>query len=292
MRLNARQRGAAPILALIVAMLSIQYGASIAKTLFPVAGAAGTTALRLGFAAAMLIVVMRPWRQLPPRAAWGALAGYGASLGVMNLCFYLALARIPLGIAVALEFLGPLTVALLGSRRRLDFAFVGLALTGILLLCPPFPRAGAGLDTLGVLLALGAGVCWALYIVFGQRAGAALGSARASTLGTILAAMLVLPVGIVVSGPVLLSMPVLLKGAVIGFFSSALPYSLEMVALTRMPARTYGTLTSLEPAVGAIVGLAVLGETLSGTQWAGIAAIGAASIGAALSMDRPIAMPE
>jgi inner membrane transporter RhtA len=282
----------APILALIVAMLSIQCGASIAKTLFPVAGAAGTVALRLGFAALMLTAVMRPWRWLVPRAAWGSLAGYGAVLGVMNLCFYLALSRIPLGIAVALEFLGPLSVALLGSRRRRDFAFVALGVLGICLLCPPFPRAGAGLDPLGVLYALGAGLGWALYIVFGQRAGGALGAVQASTLGTILAAVIILPAGMAVSGPVLLSTPVLLKGAVIGFFSSALPYSLEMVALTRMPAPTYGTLTSLEPAIGAIVGLVVLGESLSLGQWAGIGAIAAASCGAALSMTRPIALPE
>jgi inner membrane transporter RhtA len=193
---------------------------------------------------------------------------------------------------VALEFLGPLTVALLGSRRRRDVAFVALAVLGVALLCPPFPQAGKGLDGVGVLFALGSGVCWALYIGLGQKAGGALGSVQASTLGTVLAAVLVMPAGVAVSGPALLAVPVLLKGVLMGFFSSALPYSLEMVALTRMPGPTYGTLTSLEPAIGAVVGWVVLGEALSLGQWTGIGAIVAASAGAAVSMGRPIAGPE
>jgi inner membrane transporter RhtA len=279
-----------PAAALIVAMISIQYGATYAKGLFPLVGAEGTTALRLCAAAVMLGLVMRPWRA---RVRWGAvpaLVGYGASLGVMNLLFYMALSRIPLGIAVALEFTGPLLVAVISSRRAIDFGFVGLAVGGLFLLSPSL-HGGQALNWAGVGLALGAGACWALYIVFGQASGGELGT-QTTAIGTLIAAVLVLPVGVAQAGWALLHPPVLFGALVVGFFSSALPYSLEMVALTRMKARVYGVMTSIEPALGALMGLMVLHEHLSAAQWVGIAAVAAAALGTAATSAGPAIGPE
>jgi inner membrane transporter RhtA len=275
-----------PLVALLVAMVSIQYGATFAKGLFPVVGAAGTTALRLGAAAIMLAVAMRPWRVRLARSDLLSLFGYGASLGVMNLMFYEALRTIPLGIAVSIEFIGPLFVAVVSSRRRIDFAWVALAVCGLLLLSPPV-RTGHALDAGGVAFALGAGACWALYIVFGQASGGALGR-QTTAIGTVIAACVVIPVGVAQAGTALLKPSVLLGACVVGFFSSALPYSLEMVALTRMKARVYGTLTSLEPALGALAGLIILHERLTVAQWAGIVCVGAAAIGASTTNEKPI----
>lgn len=279
-----------PVAALMVAMVSIQYGATLAEALFPKVGAQGTTALRLSVAALMLGVVLRPWRARVPRAALPALFGYGVSLGLMNLSFYMCLRTIPLGIAVAIEFSGPLLVAVLGSRRKIDFAWIGLAVLGLLLLSPPLHSAHA-LDPVGLLFGFGAGAGWALYIVFGQKAGGALGS-HASTIGTLIAALVVLPVGIAHAGTGLLHPAILLSALGVGLFSSALPYSLEMVALTRLPARVYGTLTSVEPAIGALMGLALLGQALTLFQWSGIVVVVVAALGAALSTQAPAVLPE
>jgi len=279
-----------PAAALMVAMVSIQYGATYAKGMFPTVGAPGTTALRLSTAAIMLGVALRPWRGAVRRGAVPALIGYGASLGVMNLLFYMALARIPLGIAVSLEFTGPLLVSVLSSRRALDFGFVGLAVAGLFLL-PPTAHAAHARDWVGGGLAFGAGACWALYIVFGQRSGGELGT-QTTAIGTAVAAALVLPVGVAQAGWSLLHPGVLLSGVVVGFFSSALPYSLEMVALTRMKARVYGVMTSLEPALGAIMGLLLLHEQLSAAQWFGIAAVASAALGATATSDCPSILPE
>ena len=279
-----------PVAALVGAMLSIQYGATRAEALFGAVGAQGTTALRLAVAALMLGVAMRPWRAWPPARVLPALLGYGAALGAMNLCFYMALRTIPLGVAVAVEFLGPLAVATASSRRRIDIIWIGLALAGIVLLTPSVhgPRA---LDPVGVGYAFCAGVLWGFYIVFGQRAGAVLG-ARTAAFGTVIAAVVVLPVGIAHAGAALLAPKILLGALAVGLFSSALPYSLEMVALTRMKATLYGTLTSLEPAVGALMGLMILGERLSLVQWSGIGVVVVAALGAALSVRGPVVSPE
>jgi len=186
---------------------------------------------------------------------------------------------------VALEFCGPLLVAVVSSRRAMDFFCVALAVTGLFLLSPPVHAAHA-LNWVGVALALGSGVCWAIYIVFGQASGAELGT-QTTAIGTVIAALLVLPVGVAVAGRALLAPPVLLGALVVGFFSSALPYSLEMVALTRMTARAYGVMTSLEPALGALMGLVILHEHLSAAQWVGIAAVAAAAMSAG-----PVVSPE
>lgn len=271
-----------PVALLLVAMISIQSGASLAKGLFPQIGATGTTALRLGLAAILLCLVMRPWRARLTLASCRSLLGYGLSLGAMNLLFYLSLKTIPLGIAVALEFTGPLALALLSSRRLLDFVWIALAIFGLWLLLPT-GQTEAALDPMGMALALGAGLCWALYIVFGQKAGAEHGS-HAVALGTVVAALLVFPIGVWQAGSGLFSPDLLPIALAVALMSSALPYSLEMIALTRLPARTFSVLMSMEPAIAALSGLLFLSERLSGHQWLAIAAIILASTGAAATI--------
>jgi inner membrane transporter RhtA len=278
-----------PIVALLGAIVSVQYGATLAKGLFSAVGAEGATALRLVTGSLILGIVMRPWRARPSRAILPALAGYGVTLGTMNLLFFMALRTVPLGVTVALEFTGPLLVATLSSRRAIDFLWITFAVAGILLLSPI--HTAHPIDPLGAACGLGAGAAWALYIVFGQKAGAELGHLTTG-LGMTLAAILVLPIGLAHAGMALFQPPILLSALAVGLFSSAVPFSLEMVALTRMPARVYGTLTSLEPAFGAMMGLLLLGETLALTQWAGIAVVIVAALGAALTARTPAATLE
>jgi inner membrane transporter RhtA len=265
---------------LLASMVSIQFGASVAKGLFPAIGPEGTTALRCSLGAAMLLALWRPWRALPPRRGLVAVALYGASLGLMNLLFYLSIARIPLGVAVALEFTGPLGVALAGSRRARDLVWVALAAVGVALILP-LGRAAGRLDPAGVALALAAGACWALYIVLGKRAGEAVRGGAATALGMLVAALVVTPVGVLRAGPRLLQAGLWPRALLVGLFSSALPYSLEMHALRRLPPRTFGILMSLEPALAALAGLVVLRERLSATQLAAIVCVIAASAGSA-----------
>ena len=278
-----------PVLLLLIAMFSIQLGASMAKSLFPVVGAMGATSLRLGFGTLLLWLVLRPWcmpwRTLP----WRMLLGYGISLGVMNSLFYLALQTVPLGIAIALEFTGPLGLALLGSRRPRDVAWVALAVAGLLLLVP-WSSQQAALDPLGVAYALGAGLCWALYIVFGQKAGADHGP-QAVALGAAIAALVAVPWGVLESGMDLLAPALLPLGLGVAVLSMALPYSLEMIALTRLPTSTFGMLMSLEPAIGALCGFVFLHEHLGILQWLAILAVVIASAGATLGARAASAVP-
>lgn len=284
------EAGALPIGALLGAMVSIQIGATFAKGLFPLVGANGTTALRLVVGALMLAAVLRPWRVRPSRAVLPWLIAYGVNLAVLNLLFYAALRTIPLGIAVALEFTGPLLVATLSSRRGSDFAWVALAVAGIVLLSP-FIHSRQALDPTGVMLALAAGGSWALYIVFAQKAGAELGG-QTTAYGIAIAAALALPFGVAEAGSALVAPSILAGALIVGLFSSALPFWLEMVALTRMPARLYGTLTCLEPALGALAGFVFLHEVLTGLQCAGIAAVVVAAFGAAITTRPPVPSPE
>ena len=258
-------------------MVSFQVGASFAKQLIPVVGAPGTTALRLGLSALLVLVLQRPWRSMPSREAWPLLLAYGLSLGAMNFVFYLALRTLPLGIAVAIEFIGPLGVAVAASRRRLDYLWVALAALGLVMLLPISPT-GRHVDPVGVGWALAAGAGWALYIVFGQKAGAAHGAA-ASTWGMLIAALLVVPIGFADAGRTLVAPSVLPFGIAVAVLSSALPYTLEMVALRRLSAKSFGTLMSFEPALGALAGAVILGERLMAGQWLAIGAIVIASIG-------------
>ena len=269
-----------PVGSLLLGMLSFQCGAALAKQLFPLMGAQGAAAIRLGLGALILWLLRQPWRRLAGRQDWASLVGYGFTLGVMNLCFYMALRTIPLGIAVALDFLGPLAIAVAGSRRALDFVWVALAVAGLALLLP-YRGQTEVLDPVGVMYALAAAVGWGAYILLGRRAGAAFGG-DAVALGSAIGALVVVPVGLLHAGTALFSPSALPFAIGVAVLSSALPYSLEMYALTRLPGRTVGILFSGEPAMGALLGLMFLNEHLSAFQWLAIAAIIAASIGAVL----------
>ena len=278
-----------PITLLLLAMASFQGGASIAKTMFPLVGAIGTVTLRIVLGTAILAITMKPWRIRIAPGSRGALVIYGLSLGLMNLSFYLALSRIPLGIAVALEFSGPLAVAVFTSRRALDFCWIGLAIGGLLLLLPS-AHSVSRIDPVGMLYALGAGACWALYIVFGRKAGATHG-AQTVALGSVISTIVIAPIGVATAGSALLSRAVLVPGLAVAILSTALPYTLEMFALTRLPARTFGILMSVDPALAASFGLVFLHERLSGMQWFAILLIIAASIGTTLTVQEKVPMP-
>jgi inner membrane transporter RhtA len=277
------------VASLLVAMFCFQIGASIAKQLFPIVGAQGAVALRVGLSALIMIPFGRPWRARLTKDNWQPLLVYGAAMGMMNLLFYMALRTIPLGIAVALEFSGPLSVALIHSRRWMDFCWVALAVVGLLLLLP-IRQGAAHLDWGGVALALGAGVCWALYIVFGQKAGAVHGQ-YATSLGIIVAGCVIFPVGLAHAGMAMFRPDVLPLGIGVAILSSAVPYSLEMIGLRRLPAQAFGTLMSLEPAAGALMGLLLLGEHLSGQEWFAIVLVVLASMGTALTVKSGEAHP-
>ncbi|MCY1409836.1 Threonine/homoserine exporter RhtA [compost metagenome] len=273
-----------PIGLLMIAMASIQSGASLAKSMFPIIGAQGTTTLRLILAAAIMTALLKPWRARLTAQSLRTVVIYGMALGGMNFLFYMSLRSVPLGIAVALEFTGPLAVAIYASRRALDFVWIGLAIIGLLLLIPA-GDTHRGIDLLGGAYALGAGACWAVYILYGQKAGADNGIQTAA-LGVIVAALFVAPIGIAHAGSALLSSALIPIAIGVAILSTALPYTLEMVALTRMPARTFSTLMSMEPAFGALSGLLFLHEVLTVAQWLAIASIITASVGATLSMRR------
>ncbi|ELQ6225550.1 threonine/homoserine exporter RhtA [Cronobacter turicensis] len=273
-----------PVVVLIVAMASIQSGASLAKSLFPVVGAPGVTALRLALGTLILAVVFKPWRLRFTRRQRMPLLVYGLALGAMNYLFYLSIRTVPLGIAVALEFTGPLAVALFGSRRPVDFLWVALAVLGLWFLLP-LGQDVTHVDPLGAACALGAGVCWAIYIIAGQKAGAEHGPATVA-IGSLIAAVVFVPIGAVAAGEALWHWSVLPVGLGIAILSTALPYSLEMTALTRLPTRTFGTLMSMEPALAAFTGMIFLGETLTLVQWLALLSIIIASVGSTLTLRR------
>jgi inner membrane transporter RhtA len=269
---------AVPIAVLVLAMVCFQAGAALAKGLFPAVGAAGTAALRLALASLILLAVWRPWRIRLAAREMRVIAIYGLALGCMNFFFYLSLRTIPLGIAVALEFTGPLALAMASSRRAVDFVWVAMAALGLLALLPL--GLGKPLDPLGAGCALAAGLCWALYIWFGRKAGAVHGG-RTTALGMVVGALVIVPVGIAQCGAQLFAPAILPTALGVALLSSALPYSLEILAMPRLPTRTVGVLMSLNPALGALSGLSFLGERLSWSQWAAIASIMAASAGSA-----------
>ncbi|MDO7854288.1 EamA family transporter [Hymenobacter convexus] len=266
--------------AVLLSIVSVQGGAAIAKGLFPVLGAAGTTSLRIGLSALVLLAVTRPrLGQLRP-AQWRAVVPYGLALGAMNFLFYCALARIPLGLAVTLEFVGPLGLALAGSRRWTDAVWALLAAAGIALIAP---WGGTGLDLPGMALALAAGGCWAVYIVLGRRTAAVLPGPVAVAVGMLFAALPVLPFGVASGSLLALTPHLLLLGGLLALFSSVLPFSLEMQAMKTLPTRTFSILMSLEPVAAALSGWLLLGEQLTVGQWLAVAFIVVASVGATLS---------
>jgi inner membrane transporter RhtA len=273
----------AALAALAGSLVAQNLGAAIAKSLFPVVGVEGMTALRIGLSAVLLLAFWRPWRLPLARRDIGNVVIYGAMLGGMNLCIYHAFGRIPIGIATAIETTGPLVVVLAASRRVLDVAWVVLALAGLALL---MPRADAPLDPIGLLFAFGAAASWALYIVFGKRVSR-LASGQAVSLGMLVAALYAVPIGVVHAGAAMLVPTTLLAGLGVALLSSAVPYSLEMAALRRMPRHVFGILVSATPAVGAACGALVLGERLGALQWLAIACIIGASAGGAATAARP-----
>jgi len=262
-------------------MACFQIGAACAKTLFPAIGPQGAAALRLSLGAAMLLVIVRPWRTWPRRAPLPALFGLGAATGGAVLMFYLAQSRLPLGVAIALQFLGPLAVAVFGTRRPIDLVWAALAAAGVWWLVGSSARASA-INLVGVAYALCAAVAWAAYILCGRIASAAFGGSTAALAASI-AAILVLPVGVAQAGTALLAPSLLPMALLVALLSTAIPFSLELYALPRLPARTFATFTSLEPAFGVLSGWVLLGQHLAATQTAGVAVVITAAGGAAWS---------
>lgn len=259
----------------LLGIVSVQVGSALAKHLFSAVGSFGTVALRLFFAAVVLMLFWRPSLRLN-RRTWTVVLSYGVILGVMNMCFYQALTRLPLGIAVTIEFLGPLAVALAGSRRWLDAFWALLAAGGVVLL-----MEGRGdLNVVGVLFALAAGTCWGLYILIGAALGRQTTEGNGLALGMAIGALVAVPFGVVQSGMALIQPGVLVAGFGVALLSSVVPYSLELEALRKMPPRVFGILMSIEPAMAALIGLVVLHESLRGSQWIAVLCVVAASAGA------------
>ena len=280
----APARALAPFLAIVGSLISVNVGAAYAKGLFPLVGSAGITATRVGLASILLLAFWRPWRAPLARADAINVAIYGVMLGMMNLLIYAAFARIPIGVAIAIEVTGPLAVVVLSSRHLRDFAWVACAAFGLWLLAPTGSGASA-LDPLGVAAALGAGFCWAMYIVFGKRVSTLKGG-HVVAWGMLVAALCTVPVGIAQAGSALFAPQVLLGGLIVALLSSILPYSLEMMALSRLPRRVFGMLVSAGPAVGALAGFLVLGEVLTTAQWLAIGMIVVATAGSAATANR------
>jgi len=272
-----------PIPAILGSIVSVQGGAALAKGLFPALGATGTVGLRVGISAAMLLGVFRPRLREATAAHWQAVIPYGVVLGLMNILFYLALSRIPLGLAVTVEFIGPLGVAVFGSRRAMDLGWVVLAGAGIALITP---WSGTGTDAVGVLLALAAGACWAGYILLGGRVSRLIPGGAAVATGMMIAAFVAVPAAVATGGFAKLTPGLFGAGIGVALLSSAIPYTLEMFALKELPARTFGILMSLEPAVAALAGLVFLQEMLSARQWVAVLLVVAASTGSTLTSRR------
>ncbi|MBF6297028.1 EamA family transporter [Nocardia amamiensis] len=274
--ITAQGLGGVPPTALVLAgIVSVQVGAALAKQLFSATGAGGAVMLRLVFAGVVLLVFWRSSLRVA-RGALPVVLGYGAVLALMNLSFYAAIDRIPLGMAVTIEFLGPLTVALAGSRRWIDPVWAMLAGAGVLLLT----RADGDVDWVGVLFALAAAVCWAGYILLSAALGERTDGGGGLALAMAFGGVIMLPVGIADAGTALLQPAVLAAGFAVAMLSSVLPYSVELEALRRISPRVFGVLMSLEPAVAAVAGLVVLGQVMNLGQWTGVACVVAASAGA------------
>jgi inner membrane transporter RhtA len=261
----------------VAAVTSLQFGASFAVTLFDELGPAGAAFLRLAVAAIVLMAIWRPRVAGHPLADIRVAVAFGVALGVMNWAIYSAIDRIPLGIAVTIEFAGPMAVAVFGSRRALDLLWVALAVVGILLLADP---GGGSLNTGGVLFALLAAAMWAAYILLSVRTGRLFPGGSGLALAMVVGAVVIAPTGIAQGGDNLLRLDLLAAGAAVALASSVIPYSLELDALRLLPARVFGVLMSLEPAVAALAGLVVLGQDLGVREWGAIALVVVASAGA------------
>ncbi|MGW5864530.1 EamA family transporter [Streptomyces sp. NPDC055239] len=267
-----------PVGLVLAGGVSVQFGGAIAVSVMPKAGALGIVTLRLAFAALVLMIVCRPKVRGHSRADWGTVLAFGVAMAGMNGLFYQSVARIPMGPAVTLEVLGPLALSVFASRRALNLVWAGLALCGVFLL-----GGGGGfdgLDPVGVAYALGAGAMWATYIVFSARTGRRFPQADGLALAMVVAALLFLPLGLVESGEKLVRPEVLALGAAVAVMSSVLPYTLELIALRRLPASTFAIMMSLEPAIAAVAGFLVLNQALSVNEALAISLVIAASMGA------------
>ena len=273
-----------PTLLVLLGVFSVQFGGAFAKTLFDEAGPGGTVFLRVVFAALILAVLWRPTLAGRSSAEWRLIAAYGFVLVAMNLSFYESLDRIPLGVAVTIEFVGPLGVAIASSRHALDLLWAALAAAGILLLSG---FGGADLDKLGVALALLAGVFWATYILLAVRVGRRIPGNEGLALGMAIGAVMVAPVGLADAGSGILSAEVIAVGFAVAILSSAIPYTLELEALRRLPQGVFGVLMSLEPAAAATAGYIALGEDLAARELVAIALVVTASAGAARNATVP-----
>ncbi|MBB1243626.1 EamA family transporter [Streptomyces durbertensis] len=258
-------------------MFSMQFGAAVAALLFPQAGAAGMVSLRLALSALLLLALCRPTLRGYRRADWAVIAGFGLALGLMNMLFYQSIARIPLGAAVTLEVLGPLTLSVLAARRRISWLWAGLALAGVALL----GRGGFdGLNLAGVGFALAAGALWAAYILLSARTGSRFPRVDGLALAMSVGAVVSLPFGVAEAGATLVEPRILALGAAVAVLSSVLPYSLELLALRRLPAAAFAILMSLAPAIAAVAGLVVLDQRMGVLEALAIALVVAASAGA------------
>ncbi|MCR5880667.1 DMT family transporter [Phenylobacterium sp. J367] len=281
-------RASGPAALVLAGLVSQNLGAAFAKHLFPLVGPLGMSALRISLAALVLSLLWRPWRTRRTARQWRAIARYGLSLGLMNILIYEAFARIPIGLAVAIEVTGPLAVVLIRSRRPADAGFALLAATGLFLLLPVVNPAGA--DPVGLAFAGAAAVTWAAYILFSSDvAGEGVGG-DVVALGLALAAVVAAPLGVLHAGAVLLRPEILAAGLGLAVLSSAAPYTLEMLALRQLSARAFSLLVSSAPAVAALIGWAALGERLSVVQWIAIGLISLAVAGGA-ALDKPMARP-
>jgi inner membrane transporter RhtA len=278
------------VLLVLLAAGSVQFGSGLARTLFDDAGPGGTVFIRVVFAAVVLVALWRPKVAGVTRRDLWLAAAFGAALAAMNFAFYLSIDRIPLGVAVTFEFLGPLGVALASSRHALDLVWVALAAAGILLLSD-FGDFSS-LDLAGVGLALLAGSFWAAYILLSQRVGQVFPGGQGLALAMVVATVLLAPVGVADAGSALLEPGVLAMGAAVAILSSAIPYSLELEALRRLPKGVFGVMMSLDPAVAALAGYVVLGEILGARELAAIGLVVVASAGAARSATAPLEIPK
>ncbi|MEV7726558.1 EamA family transporter [Streptomyces sp. NPDC087917] len=272
-----------PVALVVAAGISVQFGAAIAVMIMPRVGAAGVVSLRLAAAALVLLAVCRPKLRGYGRADWGTVVAFGVALAGMNGLFYQAIDRIPLGPAVTLEVLGPLALSVIVSRRLVNLLWAALALAGVVLLSTHGGGGFGGLDPLGAAYALGAGAMWAAYIVFSARTGRRFPQADGLALAMALAAVLSLPLGIWEAGTDLLRPSTLALGLGVAALSSVLPYTLELLALRRMPAPTFAILMSLEPAIAATAGFLLLNQAMSPLDALAIALVITASMGAVRS---------
>ncbi|MEO0645824.1 MAG: DMT family transporter [Cyanobacteria bacterium J06650_10] len=282
--MNSSLKQPSPFGFLLIAMLSIQFGSALAKSLFDDLGPWGVVALRVSFSAAILFAIWRPKLHSQVKSHFKLIVAYGVIMACMNATFYAAIDRIPLGIAISLEFTGPLGLAALKSQRWRDLFWSALAAVGILLLTP---LSGASIDPNGIALALLAGFFWALYILLAAQIGPALPGVEGLSWGLLVGTIILLPIGIATAGNALLNPKLMIISAGVAVLSTALPYACEIAALRSIPVKVFGVMLSIEPMMGALSGFLILGETLSSRSLTACLLVSIAAAGAAQFTPRP-----